>query len=60
MDAETLEFLDSLVSEGTAVEGGILIPTERRLAEASGMSRALVRERLSGLQMLGKIGRAHV
>lgn len=55
MDAETLEFLDSLVSEGTAVEGGILIPTERRLAEASGMSRALVRERLSGLQMLGML-----
>ncbi|AXK46665.1 FadR/GntR family transcriptional regulator [Brachybacterium saurashtrense] len=55
MDAETLEFLDSLVREGTAVEEGILIPTERRLAEASGMSRARVRERLSGLQMLGML-----
>ena len=55
MDAETLDFLDSLVSEGTAVEGGILIPTERRLAEVSGMSRARVRERLSGLQMLGML-----
>lgn len=55
MDAETLDFLDSLVSEGTEVEGGILIPTERRLAEVSGMSRARVRERLSGLQMLGML-----
>src|SRR5690606_35770140 len=55
VDAETLEFLDSLVSEGTPVEGGLLIPTERRLAEASGMSRAAVRERLSGLQMLGML-----
>lgn len=55
MDAETLEFLDSLVTEGTPVEGGILIPTERRLADVSGMSRARVRERLSGLQMLGML-----
>ena len=55
MDAETLEFLDSLVREGTPVEDGILIPTERRLAEVSGMSRARVRERLSGLQMLGML-----
>src|SRR5699024_2558022 len=30
-------------------------PTERRLAEVSGMSRARVRERLSGLQMLGML-----
>lgn len=55
MDAETLEFLDSLVAEGTPVEGGTLIPTERRLAEVNGMSRARVRERLSGLQMLGML-----
>jgi len=55
VDAETLEFLDSLVTEGTPVEGGILIPTERRLADVSGMSRARVRERLSGLQMLGML-----
>jgi GntR family transcriptional repressor for pyruvate dehydrogenase complex len=55
VDAETMEFLASLVAEGTAVEEGILIPTERRLAEVSGMSRARVRERLSGLQMLGML-----
>lgn len=55
MEPETLAFLDSLVREGTEVEGGILIPTERRLAEISGMSRSRVRERLSGLQMLGML-----
>ena len=55
MDEETLAFLDTLVSEGTEVEAGIRIPTERRLAEATGMSRARVRERLSGLQMLGML-----
>ena len=43
MDEETLAFLDTLVSEGTEVEAGIRIPTERRLAEATGMSRARVR-----------------
>lgn len=55
MEPETLEFLDSLVREGKELDGGILIPTERRLAEISGMSRARVRERLSGLQMLGML-----
>lgn len=55
MDDETLAFLDTLVAEGTEVEDGIRIPTERRLAEATGMSRARVRERLSGLQMLGML-----
>lgn len=55
MEPQTLEFLDGLVREGVEVDGGILIPTERRLAEISGMSRARVRERLSGLQMLGML-----
>jgi GntR family transcriptional regulator, transcriptional repressor for pyruvate dehydrogenase complex len=55
VEPETLLFLDSLVAEGVEVDGGILIPTERRLAELSGMSRSRVRERLSGLQMLGML-----
>lgn len=55
MEPQTLEFLDSLVRRGTPVEGGLLIPTERELAETSGMSRSRVRERLSGLQMLGML-----
>lgn len=55
MEPETLQFLDGLVAEGVEVDGGLLIPTERRLAELSGMSRARVRERLSGLQMLGML-----
>ncbi|MFC7466188.1 FadR/GntR family transcriptional regulator [Brachybacterium sp. GCM10030252] len=53
MDPGVQEFLDMLVREGVEVERGLLIPSERRLAELSGMSRARVREQLSGLQMLG-------
>ncbi|EWS81758.1 hypothetical protein BF93_16300 [Brachybacterium phenoliresistens] len=55
MDSDALEFLDTLVREGTRTEKGIRLPTERRLAEISGLSRSQVRERLSGLQMLGML-----
>lgn len=55
MEPATLDFLDTLVREGTRTERGIRLPTERRLAEISGLSRSQVRERLSGLQMLGML-----
>src|SRR5699024_1002309 len=55
VDAETLEFLDSLVRESTEVEAGILIPSERRRAWVSGKLRARVRLRHSRLQMLGML-----
>lgn len=55
MGPEALEFLDTLVREGTQTPEGIRLPTERRLAEISGLSRSQVRERLSGLQMLGML-----
>ncbi|MFC0672746.1 FadR/GntR family transcriptional regulator [Brachybacterium hainanense] len=55
MEPASLEFLDTLMREGVRTPEGIRLPTERRLAEISGLSRSQVRERLSGLQMLGML-----
>lgn len=57
LETSLLDFVDILVHRGTRTSDGLRLPTERSLAEITGMSRTRVREYLSGLQALGLLAR---
>lgn len=47
------EFVDLLTREATPVADGLRVPTERDLAELTGLGRSRIREYLSGLEATG-------
>ena len=47
------QFFEVLLTTGEPTAEGLRLPTERNLAESTGLSRATVREHLSALRVMG-------